>query len=61
MTISRATDGTGDLKWTNRAGVVWTLTPNTDCSALAVHTDCAYHAQGHTQCRVATEDGTKVS
>jgi len=42
--------GNGNYKWTNRAGVSWTLRSK-DSNVLAVQSDCPYYRHGHTEAK----------
>lgn len=57
VTISQVNDTT--LKWSNRAGVSWTLTTTLDNIKLAVGSDCPYFS-GHKQVTVIWE-GDRVT
>lgn len=56
VAISRDATDPNILRWTNRAGVSWTLTPTDNKEILAVGEDCPYYAQGYTQARVQWEN-----
>ena len=58
VTVSEA--GAWTLKWTNRAGVTWTLSTTSDKDTLMVGRDCPYFNSGHTQVKVIWE-GDRVS
>jgi len=45
-----------EYRWTNRAGVSWTLTKTSADDHLEVGTDCPYHEHGHTIMKYA-DDG----
>ena len=46
MTISKVEDGV--YKWTNRAGVSWTLYQESEANTLRVGDDCPYFNSGYT-------------
>ena len=55
-----------NYKWTNRAGVVWSLTAKYDSSdglliAFDVGSDCPYYDDGHTLARVSYDDDGKMN
>ena len=58
VTISKVNNST--LRWTNRAGVSWTLTTIPDKTKLTVGSDCPYFNSGYTQVTVVW-DGDRVS
>jgi hypothetical protein len=45
VTITKIDDK--KIKWTNRAGVSWTLTITDDKNKLAVGSDCTYYNRGY--------------
>ncbi|MEM9164810.1 MAG: hypothetical protein AAGC54_17305, partial [Cyanobacteria bacterium P01_F01_bin.4] len=60
VTITQDPANPNALRWTNRAGVSWTLTPTTHQTILSVGQDCPYHAQGYTQAMVKWSNGQVV-
>jgi len=58
VTISKVNETT--LKWTNRAGVSWTLAATSDKTKLNVGNDCPYFKDGHKQVTVVWK-GEQVS
>ncbi len=58
VTISQVDDST--LKWTNRAGVSWTLTMTSEKTKLNVGEDCPYFQEGYKQATVVWK-GDQVS
>ena len=58
VTINKVNDTT--LKWSNRAGVSWTMTMLPDKTKLAVGEDCPYYASGYTEATVVW-DGDNVT
>lgn len=59
VTISRVDDQ--KLKWTNRAGVSWTLTVTSDKTKLSVGSDCPYFKQGYKTATVQWAGGAVTS
>lgn len=54
VTVSKVNDTT--LRWTNRAGVAWTLGATSDKTKLNVGHDCPYFKDGHTHVTVVWKD-----
>lgn len=48
------------FRWTNRAGVSWSLTIFSEENLLSVSSDCPYFSQGYTRCRVDTDSRGKI-
>ena len=49
----------GIFRWTNKAGVKWTLTKKSD-TKFAVGTDCPYYRTGHKEATLKLNDEGKV-
>ena len=53
--------GGAPLKWKNKAGVEWSLTPSGDSAALAVGDDCPYFTSGYASCAVECDSDSRVT
>ena len=53
--------GGAPLRWKNKAGVEWSLTPSGDSAALAVGDDCPYFTSGYASCAVECDSDGRVT
>ena len=55
--VSVLDEAAGTFRWTNRAGVKWTLTKTESPDILEVGDDCPYFSSGYTEAELKFKDG----
>ena len=61
VTISIVDPTTGVYRWSNRAGVEWTMTRTSDSFKLSVGTDSPYYNSGYTEASLTTDANGQVT